>query len=74
MRVGTNYISAMTTSLEQFMSITIGSIRFIDASPFMKESLSQPGEKLFDKSGKYINFRHVKEFYDEHLSLLCQKG
>ena len=71
-----NYISAIPTSLQQYMSITIGSIRFIDSYQFMKESLSKLTENLYEENGddKYINFPNMKTFYNGNLPLLCQKG
>ena len=73
---GSNYISAIPTSLQQYMSITIGSIRFIDSYQFMKESLSKLTENLYEENGndKYINFPNMKTFYNGNLPLLCQKG
>ena len=59
-----NYICAIPTSLEQLMSITLGSIRFIDSYQFMKESLSKLIENLYEENGndKYINFPNMKTF------------
>ena len=67
MLVGKSYISAIPTSLHQFMSITIGFVRFIDSFQIMKESLSTLIDNSYDKIDKYVDFNHIKKLYNDHL-------
>ena len=72
--IGNPEISAIPVSLEKFMSVTIGNIRFIDSLQFMSSSLSELVKNLYDKNDKYKNFMNMKKFYKSSMNLLCKKG
>ena len=73
-KIGNPEISAIPVSLQKFMSVTIGNIRFIDSLQFMNSSLSKLVENLYDANDKYSNFMHMKELYKSSMHLLCKKG
>ena len=54
-------ISAIPNNSEKFMSITIGSLRFIDSMQFMACSLENLVENLYDKKDKSKNFNHMEK-------------
>jgi hypothetical protein len=56
------------------MSITIGSLRFIDSMQFMACSLEKLVENLYDKKDKFKNFKHMKKAFGDHTELLTRKG
>ena len=55
------------------MSFNIGSLKFIDSFQFMASSLEKLVGNLFDAKDKYVNFNHMKKYYNEHMDLLRQK-
>ena len=40
----------------------------------MASSLEKLVENLYDKNDKYNNFHHMKQYYENELGMLCQKG
>ena len=67
-------ITCMPHSYEQFMTFSIGDIRFIDSFKFMASGLEKLTQNLYDKEDKYKNFHCMKKEYPKHYKLLCQKG
>lgn len=61
-------------SYEKFMSFNIGSLKFIDSFQFMASSLEKLVVNLFDENDKYVNFNNMKQYYNNEIDLLCQKG
>ena len=53
----------------------MGSLKFIDSFQFMGSSLEKLVEILYDKNNddKYINFHSMKQYYNDHIDLLCKK-
>ena len=75
-RLNTNKFDVIPNSYEKFMSFGIGNLKFIDSLQFMASSLEKLVENLYDKNDKYINFNHMRKYYNSgnELELLCQKG
>ena len=40
----------------------------------MASSLEKLVENLYDKEEKFKNFKYMKQYFPDHLDLLCQKG
>lgn len=69
-------LSVIPNSYEKFMSFKIGSLKFIDSFQFMSSSLEKLVENLYDNNNddKYINFPCMKQYFYNHMDLLCRKG
>jgi hypothetical protein len=46
------------------MTISIGSLKFIDSFQFMSTSLEKLTENLYDKTEKYKNFHNTKTIFN----------
>jgi hypothetical protein len=67
-------INAIPNSNEKFMTISIGSLKFIDSFQFMSTSLEKLTENLYDKAEKYKNFHNTKTIFKDNIDLVCRKG
>ena len=67
-------LSTIPNSYEKFMSFKMGTLKFIDSFQFMGSSLEKLVENLYDKDDTYKNFNSMKQYFNEHLDLLCKKG
>ena len=56
------------------MSFKMGSLKFIDSFQFMGSSLEKLVENLYDNEDKHKNFHSMKQYYNDHMDLLCKKG
>ena len=72
-QIGNPKIDGIPNRNEKLMSVSIGSLKFIDSTQFMRSSLESLVHNLYDKGNKYKHFTHMKKFYPQHIELLCQK-
>ena len=69
-------ITAIPNSMEKFMTISIGDVKFIDSFQFMASSLETLAENLITKSkDKYEMFENMKKHFNaDELELVCKQG
>ena len=69
-------LTIIPNNYEKFMSFKMGKLKFIDSFQFMNSSLEDLVKNLYDKDNedKYINFPSMKQYYKDHIDLLCKKG
>jgi hypothetical protein len=67
-------LSVIPNSYEKFMSFKLGPLRFIDSFQFMASSLEKLVTNLYDKDDKFKNFSSMKQYFNDQMNLLCQKG
>ena len=56
------------------MSFKFGPLKFIDSFQFMASSLEKLVDNLYDDNDKYKNIPCVKQYFNDHMDLLCRKG
>ena len=70
--IGNRKIYGIPNSNNKFMSVSLGSLKFIDRMQCMASSLESRVNNLYDKESKYKHFTHMKRELREHIELQCQ--
>jgi hypothetical protein len=73
---GNKNINAIPNSYEEFMSLSIGQLKFIDSFQFMASSLDKLVKNLYNENSsvKYDNFKLMKQEFGKYVKILCRKA